>query len=87
MPAEWPVELDAHFQVDLIIQVNRNMAAGTRDLLRANYIPDGTTGVRYHFRELLRSCATAYDRNRASAEPFDLDNVFHEYYLGLSTWD
>jgi hypothetical protein len=29
VPGEWPVELDANFQVDLLIQVHRNMAACT----------------------------------------------------------
>src|SRR5262249_20177777 len=44
MSGERPIELDAHFQVDLTVQVNRNMAACTRDLLCANDIPNGATG-------------------------------------------
>jgi hypothetical protein len=77
MPGERPVELDAHFRVDLTIQVDRNMAACTRDLLRTNYLPNRTAGVRYDLREFMGSCPTTYDRKRASAEPFEPYNVLH----------
>jgi hypothetical protein len=87
MPGERPVELDAHFQVDLIIQVNRNMAACTRDLLRANNIPNSAAGVRHHLQELMGSCATAYDGKRASAVLFEPDFVFHEHHLCLRPTD
>ena len=76
---------DAHFQVDLAVQVDRNMPTGARDLLRTNYISNGTTGVRYDLRQFMWGCAAAHDCQRATAELFDLDDVFHGNTLRLRT--
>jgi hypothetical protein len=85
IPGERPVEFDAHFQIDLTIQVDRKMAPCTRDLLRPDYIPNSTAGVRYDLREFMGSCATTYDRKPASAEPFEPYKVFHANTLCLRT--
>jgi hypothetical protein len=77
VPGERAVQLDAHFQVDLAVEVDRNMPTRARDLLRTKDIPNGTTGGRYDLREFMGGCATAHDRQRATAELFDSDNVFH----------
>src|SRR6516162_1037248 len=77
MPAERPVELDAHFQVDLTIQINRDMAPCASDLLRSNDVPNRAAGVRHDLGEFVCSGATADDRERATAELFKPDDVFH----------
>jgi hypothetical protein len=78
VPGERPVELDANFQVDLAVQVDRDVTAGTRDLLTTEDIPDGTAGVRDDLREFVGGCATADDRERACAELFESDDVSHK---------
>src|SRR5262245_8798200 len=77
VPGERPVQLDAHFQVDLVIQVDRDVPASPRDLLRTKDIPDGAAGFRDDLREFPGGRATAHDRQRATDELFESDNVFH----------
>ena len=83
---ERPVQLDADFQVDLAVQVDRNMQPRTRDLLRANDVPDSTTGVRYDLRELMGGGATAHDRKPAAAVLLESDDVFNAKALCRRTW-
>src|SRR5215831_12942332 len=61
------------------------MPTRARNLLRTNYIPNGTAGSRYDLREFMWGRATAHDCQRATAELFDSDDVFHANSLRLQT--
>src|SRR5439155_10428871 len=67
VPGERGVQLDAHLEVDLPVQVDRDVPPGARDLLRADDGPDRTAGVRHDLREFVWSCAPADNRQRPAA--------------------
>src|SRR5271156_5069733 len=44
--------LDAAFDIDLIVQIYRDMSASAGDLIRAYEVPNPTAGVRNDFRQV-----------------------------------
>ena len=75
---KWGVHLDAGFKVDLAIQIDRDVPAGSLDLSRAKRIPDGSAGIRYDSRKLVPACPKAHNRERPAVDDlFKLDFVFH----------
>jgi len=50
---EGSVQLDSNFQVDLAVQIDGYMPTGARHLMRAQYIPDDATSVRYDLGEFV----------------------------------
>src|SRR5262249_41074645 len=83
VPGERGVQFNAHFQVDHIVPVERDVPAGSRDLLRADDAPYQAAGIRNDFREFVAGRATADNRKRTAGELFESDGVFHAIDLRL----
>jgi hypothetical protein len=81
MPAEWRLQLHAHFKVDLTVQVDRDMTTCPWDLLCPYDAPYRAAGLRNDLREFLWLRATANNRKRTTADLFKSDLVLHENHL------
>lgn len=78
---KWGVHFDTNFQVDLAIQVKRNVPASSLDLLRAKRIPHGSAGTRYDFRKLIPSYSKAHNCKWSTVDDlFELNFVLHVLY-------
>ena len=80
------VHLDARFKIDLTIQVERDVPAGSLDLLRAKHAPHETASSWYDLGKLRLTCPTAYHRKRATDDDlFKLNVVFHAIHLQMGS--
>src|SRR5262249_47767371 len=73
------------FQIDLTVPVERDVPPRTGDLLRADDAPDQTAGVRNDPGKLVRTRPPAHDGERATADLFESNVVFHANALGWPT--
>src|SRR4051794_25439055 len=63
-------ELDADFQVDLLVPVERDVPARTRELLRADDAPHEAAGLWDDPGEFLNTRPTTHDGERTTVELF-----------------
>src|SRR5262249_49921155 len=77
VPGERCFELDAHFQVDLTVPVERHVPARSRDLLRADDTPYQAAGLGHDPGEFLRAGPTAHDGKGLTAALLEADLVCH----------
>jgi hypothetical protein len=80
VPGERGVQLDADFQIDHTVEVDCDVPARSRDLLRADDVPHGTASFRNDLREFVWFRAPADHRQRTAGELFDADDVIHVRY-------
>jgi hypothetical protein len=73
--------------VDLIIPVERDVPACTRDLLGADDTSHQAAGLWNDLGEFLQSRPTAHDGKRTTAELFEPDIIFHANHPGWLTLD
>src|SRR5262245_5618801 len=85
VPGERGIQFDAHFQVDHIIPVERDVPARPHDLLRADDAPYGAAGVGNDSGEFLQARPTAHDSEGTTAELLESDVVFHANHPGWLT--
>ena len=77
-PGEGSIPFDAHFQVDLVVPVQRNVPACTLYLLRAEDAPHRAAGLWNDVGQFLQTRTTAHDGKRTTAELFESDLVLHD---------
>jgi len=70
-------QLDAHFKIHLIIQIERDKPARPRDLFRLDGVPHHAAGVRNDFGQFLQARPTPHNGKWVTADLFASNVICH----------
>lgn len=77
VPGKRSLQLDADFEVDLAIEIDRDMPAGPCDFLGPDDAPHKAAGLRHDLGKLSLACEPAHHCQWTTGTVFDLNVVWH----------